>query len=175
MRVIVIALLTVSLGTLAMINVVSSLTEPNRVEFSTELSLALVEPDAGWASGQIIEVGNRPFGAEGGSPVVINGVEVVVSGLVNADVDENGNGLLDGAFLFAAVDGAGSWEGRFSGTVANGLISARFVGHGTGELADTKIRGAYDEYETEPESEPESVLSDPGAGILAGEVVEDAS
>src|SRR5436309_1698894 len=128
--------------------IISSLTavgrgmaEATSTSFSTQVTIELGVPEKLRVSDGITHVRNQPYFSL--APVTTAGVEVYFSGLVSYNVDAEGNGTDSGTFLYAANDGSGSWEGRFSRIATGGLLSNRYVGQGSGALEKTTIRGKY--------------------------------
>jgi len=101
-----------------------AMAEATRTAFSTQVTIELGVPEKVW-------------------PVTIAGVAVHFRGVVSYNADAEGNGTDNGTFLYTAIDGSGSWEGRFSGIATGGLVSNRFVGQGSGALDRTTIQGTY--------------------------------
>ncbi len=61
--------------------------------------------------------------------------------VINLDLDPTtGTGTSFGTFSLNPDAVAGTWEGRFSGKITNGLLSLRAVGHGTNDLKGQQIK-----------------------------------
>ena len=128
--------------------IISSLTavgrgmaEATSTSFSTQVTIELGVPEKLRVSDGITHVRNQPYFSL--VPVTIAGVAVHFRGVVSYNADAEGNGTDNGTFLYTAIDGSGSWEGRFSGIATGGLVSNRFVGQGSGALDRTTIQGTY--------------------------------
>ncbi|PYJ61741.1 MAG: hypothetical protein DME24_05775 [Verrucomicrobia bacterium] len=118
-----------------------AMAEATRTAFSTQVTIELGVPEKVWVSDGITHVRNQPYFSL--VPVTIAGVAVHFRGVVSYNADAEGNGTDNGTFLYTAIDGSGSWEGRFSGIATGGLVSNRFVGQGSGALDRTTIQGTY--------------------------------
>lgn len=95
------------------------------------------DPDRMWVSDGILHFRNWPFrtGVEGE-------IEGPVDFLANANIDlATGNQESWGPFTFHATwrGMTGTFEGRFTARVIDGVVSSRIVGHGTGDFEGMKL------------------------------------
>jgi hypothetical protein len=117
-----------------------------RTPFSVDIQVTLGVAQSQWTSGNITHIRGQAYTVTP-DPVSIAGVDVSITGVANFDVDmAKGQGTDFGTVLLSATDGSGSWVGRFSGTLTDGLLLNSFVAQGTGSLSGTTVQGTYDEY-----------------------------
>jgi hypothetical protein len=75
--------------------------------------------------------------------------------LLDLDVDaQAGTGTVQGPFVLKPTDGAGTWEGRLTGKLVNGMVTAWGLARGTGAFEGSVLRVDFQQVAAHPSSPP---------------------